>query len=199
MKRLLRHAAHTLTAFLSLSLLTHATVAAQALSTAGGPGTSVALGGGPTVFQADYGRRILGGGLIFADIHPHWRFGLEAEARFLRLHTTEQVTETNFLLGPRVLLLPPARWQPYAKFLVGDGHINLPFGYARGDFLALVPGAGLDIALNSTVTIRALDVEYQLWRDFPYGNLRPYGVSTGLSLRLNPIHRFPNGPRLRRH
>jgi hypothetical protein len=45
--------------------------------------------------------------------------------------------------------------------------------------------------------VRVVDVEYQLWRNFPYGNLRPYGISAGLSLRLTPIVRFPKGPRLR--
>lgn len=168
----------------------------QAFATATGPGTSVSIGGGVSAFQADYGRRVLGGGLVFADLQPHWRFGLEAEARYLRLHSAEQGTETNFLAGPRVVVRP-GRWQPYAKFLVGDGHINMPFGYAHGDFLALVPGAGLDLALNSAVNLRVCDFEYQLWRDFPYGDLRPYGVSAGLSVRLNPIHRFPHGPRVR--
>lgn len=169
----------------------------QAFATATGPGTSVYVGSGVSIFQADYGRRILGGVAVFADIQPHWRFGLEAESRYLRLHTAEQVTETDFLIGPRVLVRP-GRWQPYAKFLVGGGRINMPFGYARGDFLALVPGAGVDFALTSEVNIRVCDLEYQLWRDFPYGQLRPYGLSGGLSIRLNPIHRFPEGSRVRR-
>lgn len=169
---------------------------AQAFATATGPGTSVNVGGGGSIFQADYGRRILGGVAVFADIQPHWRFGLEAESRYLRVHAAEQVTETNFLIGPRVLVRP-GRWQPYAKFLVGDGRINMPFGYARGNFLALVPGGGVDFALSNEINVRVCDFEYQLWRDFPHGELRPYGLTGGLSIRLNPIHLFPEGSRAR--
>jgi hypothetical protein len=85
--------------------------------------------------------------------------------------------------------------KPYAKFLVGDGHIVLPFRYASGDFLAFVPGAGIDYELNDRVAVRALDFEYQLWPGFPYGGLRPYGVSAGLSFRLNAVERFPGRAR----
>lgn len=168
---------------------------AQASATATGPGASVVVGGGVSMFQSVYGQRDLGGGFVFVDLQPHWRFSVEAEARYLRLHTSEEVTEKNYLVGPRVLVRS-GRWQPYGKFLIGDGHIDMPFQYGHGDFLALVPGAGLDLALNDVVNVRVVDIEYQLWRDFPYGNLRPYGISAGLSLRLTPIVRFPKGPRM---
>jgi hypothetical protein len=148
------------------------------------------------MFQSVYGQRDLGGGFVFVDLQPQWRFSIETEARYLRVHTSEDVTEKNYLVGPRVLARS-GRWQPYAKFLIGDGHIDMPFQYGRGDFLALVPGAGLDLALSNVVNLRVVDVEYQLWRAFPYGNLRPYGISAGLSLRLTPIVRFPKGTRLR--
>jgi hypothetical protein len=177
-------------------MLVHLRAAAQASPTATGPGSSVVIGGGAAMFQSIYGQRNLGGGFVFADLQPHWRFGIETEARYLRLHTSEQVTETNYLAGPRVLVRT-GRWQPYGKFLVGDGHIDLPFQYGRGDFLALVPGAGLDFALNNVVNVRVVDFEYQLWRDFPYGTMRPYGISAGLSFRLTPILRFPKGARVR--
>jgi hypothetical protein len=196
MNRGILRSALLLAGLASTSLFASFAAFGQAIATATGPGTSVSIGGGVSVFQADYGRRVLGGGLVFADLQPHWRFGVEAEARYLRLHTAEQVTETNFLAGPRVLVRS-GRWQPYAKFLIGDGRIYMPFGYAHGDFLALVPGAGLDLALSSAISLRVCDFEYQLWRDFPYGDLRPYGVSAGLSVRLNPIRRFPKGSRAR--
>jgi hypothetical protein len=189
-------AAAFVAALLPLVMLLHLRAAAQASPTATGPGSSVVVGGGAAMFQSVYGQRDLGGGFVFADLQPHWRFGIEAEARYLRLHTSEQVTETNYLAGPRVLVRT-GRWQPYGKFLVGDGHIALPFQYGRGDFLALVPGAGLDLALNNVVTVRVVDFEYQLWRNFPYGTMRPYGISAGLSFRLTPILRFPKGARVR--
>ena len=169
---------------------------AQAASTATGPGSTIVVGGGASLFNSSYGQRDLGGGFIFADIQPHWRVGVELEARDLRLHTSEKVSEKNYLAGPR-MLLRSGQWQPYAKFLIGDGHIDLPFQYAHGDFLALVPGGGLDLEMNDYINVRVIDFEYQLWREFPFGSMNPYGISAGVSFRLTPIVRFPKGPRVR--
>ena len=171
---------------------------AQAVATASGPGSDVTVGGGVAAFQADYGQRDIGGGFAWADVNPQWRVGLEGEARYLRYHAAEDVTESNYLGGVRVALLRPRRWQPYGKFLAGMGRISLPFGYAHGSFLAYAPGAGLDIALNNFVPVRAVDVEYQHWPQFPFGALSPYGVSVGISVRLNPLSKYPRNLSLRR-
>ena len=179
-----------------LLLLAGTRAVAQAVATATGPGTSIVAGGGASLFNSSYGQRNLGGGFVFADIQPHWRFGVELEVRYLRVHTSEEISEKNYLAGPRLLLFS-GRWQPYAKFLIGDGHIDLPFHYAHADFLALVPGAGLELELNEYINVRAIDVEYQLWRDSPFGEVRPYGISSGISFRLTPIARFPKGTRVR--
>ena len=164
---------------------------AQALATASGPGSYIAVGGGVSWFQADYGHRDIGGAILYAEVNPHWRFGLQGEARFLHAHTAQNVTEANYLGGVRVALLHPRKLQPYVKFLAGVGKITLPYGYARGSFLAYAPGAGLDLALTDRLSLRAVDVEYQRWPSFPYGTLSPYGVSAGLLFRLNPVHRYP--------
>jgi opacity protein-like surface antigen len=188
--------ATTLTLATALCALTPG-AAAQAIPVVTGPGSYVNAGGAASLFNSSYGQRDLGGGTAFVDINPTWRFGIEAEARFLRLHTSEQVNETTYFAGPRISILRPrGPIQPYAKFLVGAGQIHLPFGYAQGTFLTYAPGAGLDYQLNDAITIRVVDVEYQLWTKFPYGALRPYGISTGISLRLT--HHF-HTPRKGRH
>lgn len=184
-------------ATLLLLLLAGTKASAQAVATATGPGTSIVAGGGASLFDSSYGQRNLGGGFVFTDIQPHWRFGVELEARYLRVHTSEELSEKNYLAGPRVILRS-GRWQPYAKFLIGDGHIDLPFHYGHGDFLALVPGAGVDLELNEYIDVRAIDVEYELWREFPFGSMSPYGISAGVSFRLTPIVRFPKGARVHR-
>lgn len=169
----------------------------QALPTAAGPGASVAAGGGLSLFQSVYGQRNLGGAFAFAEFSPHWRFNMEAEARYLRVHSAEDVTERNLFIGPRALVTS-GRERVYVKFLLGDAHITMPFHYGRGDFLALTPGGGVDLDLNDVTTVRVVDFEYQMWRDFPFGAMRPYGISTGISFRLSPIVRFPKGDRFRR-
>lgn len=165
---------------------------AQNIPTAIGPGSYVAVGGEVSAFQVDYGQRVLGGAVLFADVNPTWRIGFEAEARYLRFNQFEDVTESTYLAGPRVMLRPgPLR--PYVKFLVGAGNIHLPFHYAQGTFLCYAPAAGVDYIVNDRVTVRVLDFEYQLWPDFaPYGELHPYGLSAGISFRLNPASHIPS-------
>lgn len=170
---------------------------AQVVASAVGPGAYVALGTGVSGFQAVYGQRYLGGGLIYADVHPQWRVGLEGEARFLRFHTSEHVTETNYIGGPRVLVLRSHDVELYAKFLIGMGRITLPFDQAHGSFLAYVPGGGVDIALNHYVTLRAIDFEYEHWPQFPFGSFSPYGISSGIRVRVTPISFVPQSVRKR--
>lgn len=172
------------------TMLCSATVAAQAVSTAGGPGSYVAVGGGVSGFQSDYGHRELGGAVLYADLNPQWRFGLEGEARVLRWHEFQQVSESTYTGGVRVALLRPGRWNPYAKFLAGVGKITLPYGYAHGSFLTYAPGAGLDYEVSDRLTVRVAEVEYQHWPQFTYGALSPYGVSAGIMVRLNGVSRF---------
>jgi opacity protein-like surface antigen len=162
----------------------------QAQPAATGPGSFIAVGGGVTAFQADYGQRVLGGSFAFVDVHPTWRYGLEGEARYLRFHTAEDVTQTTYLGGLHVYIRPH-KFRPYVKFLAGMGRLDFPFHYARGTYFAMAPGAGVDYMISDRITIRAVDFEYQEWPQFTYGKLHPYGVSAGISFRINPIRRYP--------
>jgi hypothetical protein len=164
---------------------------AQALPTASGPGSYVSAGVGLSAYQEDYGQRIIGGGELYVDVHPTWRYGIEAEARYLRLHTDENVTQTSYLVGPHIYVCHCGRFRPYGKFLIGEGEIEFPFGLAHGSYLAYAPGGGLDVRISDYFSVRAVDVEYQSWPSFTYGNLHPYGVSAGINLRLNPMRKFP--------
>ena len=190
----------TAAVLMTMFVLACVAASAQNMATAIGPGTYAAVGGEVSFSQADYGRRYLGGGTAYMDLNPTWRYGFEAEARYLRIHTDEDVTETNFLVGPRVMVRP-GPFRPYGKFLVGAGKISLPFHYAQGTFFTYAPGAGVDYIAGDRLTIRVIDFEYQLWTDFgPYGQLHTYGLSTGFSVRLNPREHFPkNASRARWH
>jgi hypothetical protein len=175
-----------------LPLLSVSQAIAQALPAATGPGSYVALGGGASALQADYGQRVLGGPVLWADVNLTWRIGLEGEARSLNRHTSEDVTERSYLGGIRYTLRPQ-RIRPYAKFLAGAGEISLPFHYAQGTFLTLAPGAGVEYIVSDRLLWRVADFEYQSWPSFPDGNLHPYGVSMGLLFRLNEVDRLPRG------
>jgi hypothetical protein len=168
----------------------------QSMTTASGPGMSVAVGGGATAMQADYGDRVLAGGLVYVDANISPRLGAEAEAKFLRLHSSEDVTEDTYLVGIRYAL-PDRRLQPYAKALVGLGKMEFPFHYASGSYLVVAGGGGVDYHLPGCWTLRMVDVEFQDWPQFSYGTLHPYGVSAGLSYRITGIELFPKGTRHR--
>lgn len=138
----MRKASLLMIAAAAMAWIAPRTCDAQALATATGPGSYVAAGGGFSGFETDYGHNRIGGGFAFVDVNPTWRLGLEGEARFLRLHADEEVTESNYLGGVRAVVWPrPQRWAPYVKFLVGAGRITLPYGYAHGGFLTYAPGA----------------------------------------------------------
>lgn len=169
----------------------------QVVPSAVGPAAYVAVGAAASDFESVYGQRDLAGGLIYADVHPQWRVGFEGEARFLRFHTLEHVTESNYIGGVRVLALKSHNVELYGKFLAGMGRITLPFDQAHGSFLAFVPGGGIDFALSHYVTLRAIDFEYQHWPQFPYGSFSPYGISSGIRVRVTPVAFVPQTVRKR--
>ena len=163
---------------------------AQAQPAASGPGSYITVGTGYSQFRNPYGQRQQGGRTIYVDINPTWRYGLEAEGRWLNMNADEGVTLTNYFAGVRVTALP-GRISPYGKLLVGAGHIQYPFNYATGTYFTYVPGGGLDLKLNDRITIRAVDFEYQMWQKFEFGPYRPYGISVGVSFRVNGVSRTP--------
>jgi hypothetical protein len=156
---------------------------AQALPTATRDGISLSIGSTYSDYQADYGKRDLGGYTIYADYDRTPRFGLEFEARVLRYNEEVGTHETTFLIGPKVTFRRP--WfNPYAKLLIGPGEFHFPYNYAEGSYFVLAPGAGVDVPLgHSRYTIRAIDFEYQSWPNFTFGGLNPYGISGGVSIR----------------
>lgn len=157
---------------------------AQAKYTATGPGTYIQLGVAASGFQADYGQHHVYGGSVFLDANLSRRVGLEAEVRRLSVHTDEDVRESTYLIGPRIST-NRRNFRPYVKVLAGRGQFTFPYHYAQGSYLVIAPGAGLDWRLPRTrISIRVLDFEYQMWPQFSYGAIHPYGISSGISVRV---------------
>ena len=157
---------------------------AQAVPTATGPGGRLSLGVAASGFQADYGKRYIGGGAVYVDANLTMHLGLEAEARRLQYNEEAGIRQTTYLAGPRLTLRPHAL-SPYAKLLVGIGQFHFPYGYADGRYFVVAPGAGIDYRVGGTgIKLRLIDFEYQDWPQFTYGQLHPYGISAGISVRL---------------
>ena len=149
---------------------------------AGQQGAHLVGGGLFSGFSPDYGLNDLFGLGGFVDLNVRRHLSVEGEVRFLRFSQTYQVHEDNYELGPRYRWRF-RRYEPYAKFLFGNGQFNFPFSYGHGGYLMLVPGAGLDIHYHR-FTIRAIDFEYQHWTNFQDSTLSPKGFSTGIGYRI---------------
>jgi hypothetical protein len=169
---------------------------AQAVATASGPGSFVSLGIAASGFQQDYGQHYIGGETLFLDANLYRRIGVEAEGRLLNAHTAESVKEQTYLIGLRYTALP-RRLRPYVKLLAGGGKLDFPFHYAKGSYFVVAPGAGLDFHLAGRLSVRVADFEYQIWPQFSFGQLHPYGISSGISLDLFSPGGRPHGLRFR--
>ena len=156
----------------------------QAIPTAKRGGGYIAVGGTFSGFQSVYNKQWVEGGTAFVDANLTRRFGLEGEARFLPLGAQSGTKTSEYLIGPRVSATWP-KYRPYVKVLVGTGRFTFPYDYAKGSYFVLAPGAGLDIPiLHGRANLRVIDFEYQGWKDFQFSTARPYGFSSGLSIRV---------------
>lgn len=159
-------------------------VSGQATYTAKGPGSYAAIGAIGSGFQADYGRQHLSGVGAFVDLNLYRRVGIEAEFRTLQYNSSQALRQSTLAIGPKIST-HGRDFRPYAKLLAGRGHLGYPYGDARGSYFTVAPGAGLDWRLaGKPVTIRIVDFEYQFWPWFTFGTLRPYGFSSGVSVRV---------------
>ncbi len=156
---------------------------AQARFAGTGPGAPMTLGGTASGFQTGYGNRLLGGGTVFLDLNPRWRYGFEGEARMLRLHQLAETHESTFLAGPRISF-GRRRLNPYGKVLAGLGRFNFPNNSAYGNYFVVAAGAGVDYRLSPRLKLRLIDFEYQDWPGFTFGTIHPYGVSCGISVAV---------------
>jgi hypothetical protein len=158
------------------------TASAQALPTATGSGRFIAVGAGGAFFNSNYGQRWVSGYSIYADINRTFRYGAEFRAQSLRFNQEQGIRETSYLLGPRVSF-PHHAWIPYARVLLGGGVFNAPYTYAEGSYFVVAPGGGVDY-VRGRFRYRIADFEYQAWPNFTFGELHPYGYSTGISIRI---------------
>jgi hypothetical protein len=154
----------------------------QALPAATG-GSQLVAGGFFSAFRPDYGSNWLLGLGAYGDFNVGRHFGAEAEVRFLRFNQQFDVHEDNYLIGPRYRW-HIHRYQPYAKFLLGNGQFNFPDSLAHGGYFMIAPGGGLDIVLKHHFVLRAVDYEYQHWSGFQGSSLNPNGLSFGIGYRI---------------
>jgi hypothetical protein len=139
-------------------------------------------------FPYQSGQHIYGCG-AFVNVRWAPHFDIEGNARWLAFGGFAGTTESSYLVGPRYIFRRFGKFQPYGKFLVGEGVIHYPYNIGDGSYFALAPGAGLNYRASRRLTVR-VDYEYQIWRNSPgFENepahtLKPNGLHLGVMYRL---------------
>jgi hypothetical protein len=159
------------------------TASAQVVPAGDAGGLKLSAGATASGFYLQYGERKMFGIAGFVDADTKRQFGLEAEGRWLEFHKTADVHAETYSIGPRYHM-NFGRFQPYAKGLIGFGKFNFPYDYAKGNYMVVTGGAGVDYHLKNRIYIRAADFEYQNWPQFTYGAMSSFGVSAGIRVRI---------------
>ena len=121
------------------------------------------------------------------------RASLEAQARFLRWSGPGSLTESSYMVGPRVRLARFHGVTLSGKGLIGRASLTVPKGaQGGGSYFAYAPGALIESRVAPRIYLRA-DYEYQMWPTFKgirtsttdgTGALTPNGLSLGVSYAL---------------
>jgi len=121
------------------------------------------------------------------------RAALEVQTRFLHWRGPGSLTQSSYMVGPRIGLYHYHQLSLNAKALVGKAHLTVPKGaQGGGSYFAYAPGALIEYRLNRKMFMRA-DYEYQFWPSFKgiptsttdgTGALTPNGLSLGVSYAL---------------
>jgi len=149
-------------------------------------GLMLSVGVAASGYTLSYGEQELLGYSAFFDADTRRHLGLEAEARRLEFHNTDDITATTWLGGVRYFR-NVGRFQIYGKGLVGFAHANLEFGLGHANSLAIAPGGGVDFILKRRTHLRLADFEYQVWPQAVYGSapaFKSIGISSGIRFRV---------------
>ena len=182
LRRLYKLGRHTLiTSF--VCLLGFSTLApAQAVPTATRSGYLQA-GGGVSLGRPDYTDVTDQGVSAWVDFDFTSHIGVEAIYHNTSLKTPKDVGEDTYLVGPRYVF-HKGRYNPYVKILGGIGIIkfqpdNAP--HTSYTYTAFAGGGGLDIRATNHISIRAIDIEAQMWPSFKPNSLSPFVATVGVS------------------
>jgi len=121
--------------------------------------------------------------------------GIEAEGRdlnYARTGSEPKLRQDTAEGGPVYHWAHFDRFEPYAKFLMGFGHIAFndvtdPY-YTHDSRTVLAPGGGAEYRITRNIWLRG-DYEYQFWLDFfRHHAMTPEGVTVGVSYDFSRMH-----------
>ena len=164
----------------------------------GGASSQLAVGGGISYFNVDWGRSRMEGYTLWADwrppMMPHFLNGLhiELEGRDISLNPGDKPSSFREAVGSGGAMYEWRHYRnfrPYAKGLIGFGGINFghnigappPYKpYTHDTRTVYAPGFGVEYRAFGNIWARA-DYEYQFWPELTgHTFLTPQGLTAGL-------------------
>jgi len=123
----------------------------------------------------------------YVDVKYNRWIQIEAEGRWLRFNQYQNISQDNYLIGPRVPIHRFWKAQIYGKALWGKAKMTFPPIFqpaGRVSFTDIAFGGGADIKLSRRFSLRLPDVEYQYWPKWSNASLKPYGASVGIGYKI---------------
>ena len=173
-----------------------------------GAGINFWVGASISTFNPDYGcadgspfscwdHHLLGvGTYVDTNFFVLGKIGAEGEVRLMLWHGPATLIENSYLGGPRVRLVRFRHTDLTAKFLLGDGTLDVP-GHliGGGSYFAYAPGISIDYRVAQHVSAR-VEYEHQSWPGYKCfqctngggGGLTPNGFSFGVSYKIPSVH-----------
>ena len=189
----------------ALSVSLSASLFAQIRPSAeGGSGGTAQIGAEISSFNPDYGcmhssaftcwNNQLFGIAPFMDTRRMFpRTAFEAQVRFLHWRGPGSLTESSYMIGPRISLYRFKQVSLNAKALAGRASLTVPKGgQGAGSYFAFAPAGLLEYRMTPRIYLRGT-YEYQFWPTFKgiktattdgTGALTPNGLSIGVSYAL---------------
>lgn len=161
---------------------------------------SLTVGGTASIFQPDFegdwstkppyypvskpsNFPLIGAGAFVDMKFTRW-VQVEAEGRWQRFNQYANISQDNYLIGPRVPIHTFWKATVYGKALVGFSNMSFDSFGNHGQFTDIAFGGGADIRLTRRISIRAIDAEYQYWPTWGNATLAPYGLTAGIGYRI---------------
>lgn len=158
----------------------------QALPTAVSQATLQA-GGGVSLAKPDYTDKSIKGFTVFGNLDFHMGLGLDLEYHDVNILTPNDLGETSLMGGLRYGH-HFHKLYPYGKLVAGIATIHFQQGYfaanSSSTYGAYGFGGGLEYRMTDHLILRAIDVEYQKWHNFPPSGLSPVVATVGVAYRF---------------
>jgi hypothetical protein len=153
----------------------------QALPAGGSLQDKWQIGVGGSLVNSGYINTAIPGGMVYGTYSPMRYFSIEARTHYAYTSGGEQEFS---LTGGYRFNFPVRRLVPFAGGLIGFGHFNDGIASTKGNgsnSFVISYLAGVEVPAGRHINLRLLEVEAQVWNQFPPNGLNPVVYSAGVA------------------